>query len=548
MLGGVVRGGVAALLVVSCGGGSRTEAFAPTVGAEGEATEGFDASGDVDGDPPDVQFDVGDTDTPESGGAPDLCKVNDDLDAIGDCDDQAPPDSFEPSLQWAYSGEAGLTQSVVTPLVANLTDDNGDGAIDLCDIPDIVVTGYGPGDGSDPYWSDVGKIIVIDGATGTPHFVIDHDVSGVVNPAIGDIDNDGVPEIVTAELSSPDAYDVGRLVAFEHDGTLAWRGEAVLELRQHPVALADLDADGDVEIMLGRHVVDHLGRPLWDADVFEVTLNFGQAITAADLDGDDDLEVIYGLQAYHHDGSPYYSVTQEVDAGHPHVADIDGDQQPEIVISGWHGLSIIEHDGTLTLHHAIPDLVQWRPAAIHDLDDDGVPEIMVGANVSYSALAADTSVRWSVAVDDGTSAASGTAFDFLGDGGAEAMYADETTLFVFGEVGDVLLTGARTSWTQIENPVVADVDNDGSAEIVVVSNLGYGGGEASPMVQVYRDAQDRWVQARRIWNQHAYHVTNVREDGTIPRIMAKHWLGLNTFRTQSQIASGGGVCDPKPEG
>ena len=35
-------------------------------------------------------------------------------------------------------------------------------------------------------------------------------------------------------------------------------------------------------------------------------------------------------------------------------------------------------------------------------------------------------------------------------------------------------------------------------------------------VAVYEDAQKRWIPTRRIWNQHAYHVTNVREDGTHP--------------------------------
>ena len=30
-----------------------------------------------------------------------------------------------------------------------------------------------------------------------------------------------------------------------------------------------------------------------------------------------------------------------------------------------------------------------------------------------------------------------------------------------------------------------------------------------PALQVLRDADDRWIQARRIWNQHAYYVTNV---------------------------------------
>jgi hypothetical protein len=115
-------------------------------------------------------------------------------------------------------------------------------------------------------------------------------------------------------------------------------------------------------------------------------------------------------------------------------------------------------------------------------------------------------------------------------------------MFVFGDGGMPLLTTDRTSWTQLENPVVADVDNDGSAEIVVVSNKGYNNG-TSPPVQVIRDAEDRWIPARRIWNQHTYHVTNVREDATIPQVEPRSWENLNTFRTQAQV-EGGMICDP----
>ena len=89
--------------------------------------------------------------------------------------------------------------------------------------------------------------------------------------------------------------------------------------------------------------------------------------------------------------------------------------------------------------------------------------------------------------------------------------------------------------------MVADVDNDGSAEIVVVSNQ-YNG-QMSPPVQVIRDKMDRWIQARRIWNQHTYHVTNVREDATIPQFEPPSWKSLNTFRTNAQI-EGGGLCEP----
>jgi hypothetical protein len=65
----------------------------------------------------------------------------------------------------------------------------------------------------------------------------------------------------------------------------------------------------------------------------------------------------------------------------------------------------------------------------------------------------------------------------------------------------------------------------------------------APTVQVIRDIEDRWVPTRRIWNQHTYHVTNVREDGTIPQVEPQHWGLLNTFRTNAQ-SEGGGICMP----
>lgn len=66
-------------------------------------------------------------------------------------------------------------------------------------------------------------------------------------------------------------------------------------------------------------------------------------------------------------------------------------------------------------------------------------------------------------------------------------------------------------------------------------------------MQVIRDVEDRWIQARRIWNQHTYHVTNVREDGTIPQNEPPSWELLNTYRTNAQIENDG-VCIPDPQG
>ena len=58
---------------------------------------------------------------------------------------------------------------------------------------------------------------------------------------------------------------------------------------------------------------------------------------------------------------------------------------------------------------------------------------------------------------------------------------------------------------------------------------------------MWGDPADRWVPARRIWNQHAYHITHIREDGTIPLQEVKGWLSVNgrefnSYRAQPRTA------------
>ncbi|HEY6562259.1 MAG TPA: VCBS repeat-containing protein, partial [Polyangiaceae bacterium] len=73
--------------------------------------------------------------------------------------------------------------------------------------------------------------------------------------------------------------------------------------------------------------------------------------------------------------------------------------------------------------------------------------------------------------DDSSKATSSSVFDFNGDGAAEVLYNDECEFRVYnGRTGQVLFKNVSNSRTGIENPVVADVDNDGNAEVVTVMN------------------------------------------------------------------------------
>ncbi|MCA9719594.1 MAG: VCBS repeat-containing protein [Myxococcales bacterium] len=539
---GTSTGGPAA---TSLPGGSTTGGAGETTAGTGGASTSTGGSETSMG----IKFDVGGADDIGATGGPmvDECKVVDNMDAVGDCEEFAPPDSFEPALQWSF-GES--ENSWVTPLVGNFTDDDQNGEIDLCDVPDVLLVSN-----ASVSYGTLCYIHVIDGETGIEHFNIPPSemVSCTATPAFGDIDNDGLPEIVAVWNNG----GVFRVKAFEHDGTVKWTnntdgGNAAQFYRESgAVALHDLDADGDVEIIFNHEVYDHLGTLLWE--VPNPAPGELEATAAADLDGDGLMEVVTGHSAYHHDGSLYFENYPTITSQSiPQIADLDQDGQPEIFVTSGQGLWMVEHDGSIKYGPVTPTgvgagayLVWQRPGTVHDFDGDGVSEWASSSREYYAVYegpnAAD--VLWQAMIADFSGAAGGTAFDFDGDGIAEAMYADEQFLRIYdGLTGAVLLQQPRSSPTISEYPTVADIDNDGSAEILVVSH-----GGASPALQAIRDVEDRWIQARRIWNQHAYYVTNVREDSTIPQTPIDSWKALNTFRTNAQI-EGGGLCKPEPPG
>ncbi len=550
----------------ACGGNPEVVATDTGYGDDTESTGDTDPS-ETDSDESDTGEDTDTGDPPKLDVAPpeeDECAVSDGN--IKPCTEKSPPDSFDPVLEWSFADdpESQLPlQSTVTALVANLTDDDESGSIDLCDTPDVVLIA------NDENGLGTCSLYVLDGATGELHYEIEDEAIGCeATPAIADIDDDGEPEIVTLfeyfdPEGPPDQLLYGtaiRLKAFEADGTYKWEAtqgghfESAYVRRSASVALHDLDADGDVEIVLGTEVYDHDGNLLWDK--WRPGSGQGKTSFAVDLDLDGDMEVVAQNSVYHHDGTPIFDFDPGISVvSMPHVANLDEDPEPELLFATTDGLFLVEFDGTIAWGPVTPNgipadsLNTWhRPASVHDFDGDGRSEFALSSASEFCVFRGPemADVLWCQTVDDSSGAAGSTAFDFLGDGVAEAIYADEFKLRVYdGADGTLLLEQDRCSQTFTEYPVVADVDDDGSAEIVVVSNNcpGQGGDPTRPALQVFGEAESRWIQARRIWNQHAYYVTNVNEDGTIPREPEPNWPTLNTFRTNAQI-EGGSVCIP----
>jgi hypothetical protein len=116
-------------------------------------------------------------------------------------------------------------------------------------------------------------------------------------------------------------------------------------------------------------------------------------------------------------------------------------------------------------------------------------------------------------------------FDFDQDGTAEIVYRDETLLRIIdGSANSPYPNRVKASFpnysgTSGEYPVVADVDNDGHAEIVIVGGLV---GDASYNILgrlwVFKssDPESPWAPTRKVWNQYVYHPTMVNDDLSIP--------------------------------
>ncbi len=400
------------------------------------------------------------------------------------------------------------------------------------------------------------------GDTGAEVWVADFvETHGRISTGAADLRGDGTIAIVT--LTSPIGPDPRRAIALSATGAELWRstmpdGTTPLRIQGDNGApsFADLDGDGRVEVIWGAVVLDADGRLLWQRDGGgnEGTNDgYTGGITAvADIDGDGLLELVTGRRAYERDGTSKW--TAATPDGYPAIAQFDDDPQPEVALVA---------SGNVYLLDGISGSVQWGPIAlpgggrggpptVADFDGDGRPEIGVAGAGSYSVYDPNsmTPVLWSRPTQDVSSNATGSSvFDFEGDGSAEVVYQDECYIWVYaGTDGTVLLQLPNTSATIHEYPLVVDVDADGNSEIVAVANdrvmsIPTQCRASAPMwsgrrkgVFVYGDVRDQWMRTRRIWNQHAYHVTNVASDGTVPRLEPNNWetAGLNNYRQNVQ--------------
>ncbi|MCB9758441.1 MAG: hypothetical protein H6739_01240 [Alphaproteobacteria bacterium] len=429
---------------------------------------------------------------------------------------------------WTYSAGNSYTRIMMAPAVGQLTDDNGDGFIDELDHPDIVYTTF---TGSSYRSAGYLRVMSADAdGTITEHLSVSsvtdstnttRSIGGTAGVAIADIDNDGTPEILTHTTSN-------HLVAMHADGTVLWFSEDTSsDLYAYP-SVADMDGDGLAEIATGNVLVDSGGSTI----VSLSSTYTGRHIShLADIDDDGTMEWVTGNGVFEMDGTTVWTASQGT--GHSAVLNLDSDDYGEVVMHNGGNLYAYDHDGTLLWTGALGSNGYGAPC-VADFDGDGSVDIGIGGQSYFAVFDASGNRIWRNATRDSSSrSASCTAFDFDGDGAYEVLYADEYDLWIFdGVTGATLYRETNhASGTVYEHPFVADVDNDGNAEIVLPTNnyarSGWDG------LYVLGEANDQWPSARPVWNQHAFSRSHINDDLSVPAGPYHAWLDHNTFRAQA---------------
>jgi len=176
-------------------------------------------------------------------------------------------------------------------------DIDGDGV-------DEIVTGAGPGGGPQV------RVFETDGTFINQFFAYNSNLTHGIFVGVGDLDSDGVAEILT----SPDAGGNGEVRWFnlqgEQNGFIKPVGASAISLR---VAAGDINNDGSDEIIVGSGsgsnpmvwLFDGGGTFISSFEAYAATYNKGIYVEAGDLDGDGSDEIVTGTD---YGGGPHVRV------------------------------------------------------------------------------------------------------------------------------------------------------------------------------------------------------------------------------------------------
>lgn len=463
--------------------------------------------------------------------------------------DETPPicrdmtaEDVKPKLLYSWNHGADImptfNQVMASPVVGDLDGDKA---------PEIGFVSYYQGE-----YSSKGILRILNGMNGSSKFSIATDnlmPYATTAPLFVDIDGDGKAEIFYLH------YQGKKAIALNHDGSLRWEfpldfngsGLSALTECRGGFSAADLDNKGKADILAGNWIIseDSTRQPFLRDRMEEVTPGCYSYAASLSTQANSELQIIGSSGVMNKNGRYLWKFLRMGYAASANLLlDVPG---VEVVVTGngyftiYNGITgaviadkkLSEHSDLICgLNGSGAPVVGGGQATIGDFDGNpNTLEIAVATGKSLTIFnSRGEKIAGSVTQDCSSLTTGLTSFDFNGDGKPEIIYADEQYVRVYEMDGS---NNLKVIWAEInptgtlrEYPVVADVNGDGYAELVVVSNNMWVEGEI-----LYKNEADRskarnitglrvfgptkeksWMPTRAVWNQHAYMAANVTDD------------------------------------
>jgi len=380
------------------------------------------------------------------------------------------------------------------PIVGELFKDKGDNGVKLIGSLNEEITFFGWKDNA---WVDEGSDMGVRFGLMASHFALAD--FGTPGPA-GTFDFtklDGKPEIVAV------ADETGVVSVHTLDRQLVMKAETFdpdgLPDRGGPPIVGDFDHDGLPEIGVA-------GKTRFRVFDFEC------AQAGPGCEG-----------GYVRWSQP----SQDASSGQTSAAifDFDGDGRAEAVYADECFLRVYEGDTGTVLYSAYRTSATWYESPlVADVDRDDSTEIVVNSNAMGTACPAGGTpgtpyvdpIHPGVRCDDGSGCLAGSGCVEGLCRCADDSQCDKGTTCV----APLPETKGLGNVCRATHPNSADQQHG---------------------IRVLRDRLDRWASSRPLWNQHAYSITNIDDDGKVPR--TRDWRpswskGMNSYRQNVQGVAG----------
>lgn len=410
----------------------------------------------------------------------------------------APSAAVQFTNQWEFDKSFMGEYALAFPL----QDTNGDGLVNGADNSSIL-TAYNSGSQT--------ILAILDATSGAEIRTLSLEALGLrasetFMPAIADINNDSVPDIVLVDSTRRTLLAIS-----SDDGRELWRSNerpqaGSQSYRYGRVSLADLDGDGNTEILAAYAVFSSTGDLLFRLpEPANGTISgVPSPIYPVDIDLDGDKELVQAGAVWDHTGTQIWRVAFADDRasslGFSAFANFDADDEPEMVYVEQSALdadavtvSLVDNDGSF-IWGPISQSYAGQPV-IADMNGDGQLEIFLASEEVM--LDRNGGELWRTTGEFRAHGFTALAADLQDDGRQEVILNRRGGVQIFdGLTGNQILVYGGDSADSKYRPLLVDVDRDAKAELIYVGSRTvflrrYSGSHSTPALQNYMH-QDWW--------------------------------------------------------